>query len=68
MGVYTEYFQKSKVFLYPLLEYRKGLTHVPKQTYCAWEDVYSIEDRMFLLKSTLLLRIINICLYLISMG
>jgi hypothetical protein len=48
MGVYTEYFQKSKVFLYPLLEYRKGLTHVPKQTYCAWEDVYSIEDRMFL--------------------
>ncbi len=48
MGVYTDYFQKSKVFLYPLLELRKGLTHVPKQTYSAWEDVYSVEDRMFL--------------------
>ncbi len=48
MGVYTEYFQKSRVFLYPLLELKKGLTHVPKQTYVAWEDVYSVEDRMFL--------------------
>ena len=48
MGVYTEYFQKSKVFLYPLLELKKGLAHVPKQTYIAWEDVYSVEDRMFL--------------------
>jgi len=47
MGVYTEYFQKSKVFLYPLLKIRKGVTHVPVQTYIAWENVYSIEHNKF---------------------
>jgi len=48
MGVYTEYFQKSKVFLYPLLDIKKGATYVPRQTYIAWEDMYSIEDRKFI--------------------
>jgi hypothetical protein len=48
MGVYTQYFQKSKVFLYPLLDIKKGATYVPRQTYIAWEDMYSIEDSMFL--------------------
>jgi hypothetical protein len=48
MGVYTQYFQKSKVFLYPLLDIKKGATYVPRQTYIAWEDMYSIEDTMFL--------------------
>lgn len=47
MGIYTEYFQKSKVFLYPLLKIRKGVTHVPVQTYVAWEHVYSTEDLKF---------------------
>ena len=47
MGVYTDYFQKSKVFMYPLLGLKKGLTYVPRQTYIAWEDVYSTEDTMF---------------------
>lgn len=48
MGVYTEYFQKSKVFLYPLLDIKKGATYVPRQTYIAWEDMYSTEDRKFI--------------------
>jgi len=48
MGVYTEYFQKSKVFLYPLLKIRKGITHVPIQTYVAWDNVYSPSDNKFL--------------------
>ena len=48
MGVYTDYFQKSKVFMYPLLGLKKGLTYVPRQTYIAWEDVYSTEDTMFI--------------------
>ena len=39
--VYTEYFQKSKVFLYPLLKLRKGLKYVPIQTYVCWEHVYT---------------------------
>ena len=42
--VYTDYFQKSKVFLYPLLQLKKGLTYVPKQTYIAMEHMHSIED------------------------
>ena len=40
-GVYTDYFQKSKVFLYPLLKLRKGLKYVPIQTYVCWEHVYT---------------------------
>ena len=47
-GVYTEYFQKSKVFLYPLLKIKKGIKHVPVQTYIAWENVYATEDCKFL--------------------
>jgi hypothetical protein len=43
-SVYTDYFQKSKVFLYPLLELKRGITYVPVQTYVCWEDVYSIDD------------------------
>ena len=49
MGVvYTNYFQKSKVFLYPLLQLKKGLSYVPKQTYVAMEHVYSVENYKFL--------------------
>jgi hypothetical protein len=47
-AVYTEYFQKSKVFLYPLLKLKKGLPYVPKQTYVCWEHVHLIEDYRFL--------------------
>ncbi len=43
-SVYTDYFQKSRVFLYPLLELKKGLAYVPKQTYIALEYVHSFED------------------------
>lgn len=48
MGVYLEYFQKSKVFLYPLLKIKKGITRVPIQTYIAWDNVYSTNDLKFL--------------------
>lgn len=47
MGVYLEYFQKSKVFLYPLLQIKKGITRVPIQTYVAWDNVYSTDDLKF---------------------
>ena len=47
MGVYTDYFQKSKVFLYPLLRLKKGLPFVPRQTYIAWDNVYTTEDCRF---------------------
>ena len=48
MGVYLEYFQKSKVFLYPLLKIKKGITRVPIQTYVAWDNVYCTNDLKFL--------------------
>lgn len=47
-GVYTDYFQKSKVFLYPLLRLQKGITYVPQETYVAWENMYAFENTRFL--------------------
>lgn len=47
-GVYTQYFQKSKVFLYPLLHLRKGIDFVPEQTYIAWDNLYSPKERKFM--------------------
>ena len=43
-AVYTEYFQKSKVFLYPLLNLKKGLDFVPIETYISWDGVYETSD------------------------
>ena len=40
-GLYKEYFQKSKVFLYPLLGIKKGVRFVPVQTYVSWDDSYT---------------------------
>ena len=41
--VYAEYFQKSKVFLYPLLKIKKGIKYVPVETYIAWDGVYDFK-------------------------
>jgi len=45
---YTSYFQKSKMFLYPLLGFEKGLEYTPKQTYIAWEGVYKPNDLKYI--------------------
>ena len=43
--IYTQYFQKSKVFLYPLLNIKKGIRFVPAETYIKWEhDSISTKD------------------------
>jgi len=47
-SVYTQYFQKSKVFLYPLLKLKKGIAYVPIETYICWDGVYSEKDLKFL--------------------
>tara|TARA_Y100000361_G_scaffold152139_1_gene170922 strand:+ start:44 stop:625 length:582 start_codon:yes stop_codon:yes gene_type:complete len=47
-GVYTDYFQKSKVFLYPLLRLKKGIDFVPAETYCFWDEIYDASDYKFL--------------------
>lgn len=38
---YMQYFQKSKIFLYPLLGIRKGEEFVPTETYICWDGLYS---------------------------
>ena len=43
-SIYSKYFQKSKVFLYPLLGLKRGLKTVPSETYLAWNDVIKTED------------------------
>jgi hypothetical protein len=43
-SVYNKYFQKSKVFLYPLLGIKKGVKVVPSETYIAWKPFYIPED------------------------
>lgn len=36
-SVYGKYFQKSKIFLYPQLGFKRGLKYKPFQTYVAWD-------------------------------
>lgn len=43
--VHKDYFQKSRVFLYPALDIRKGSKILPTQTYIAWEEMIKPEDK-----------------------
>jgi hypothetical protein len=36
-SIYGKYFQKSKIFLYPQLGFKRGLLHKPFQTYLFWD-------------------------------
>jgi hypothetical protein len=47
-SIYSKYFQKSKVFLYPLLGVKRGMSVVPKETYVAW-DKHCTSDEMKLI-------------------
>lgn len=44
-SVYRNYFQKSRVFLYPALGIDRGSSVTPINTYLAWEDCYSLEEK-----------------------
>lgn len=44
-ALYTKYFQKSKVFIYPLLGIKKGSSVVPRETYLSWDSCYGSEDK-----------------------
>ena len=48
-SIYTKYFQKSKVFLYPLLGFKRGIKVVPSETYLAWDPFYIPEDIKYIL-------------------
>ena len=44
-SLYRDYFQKSRVFLYPALDIKRGVSVIPVQTYVSWEGYYAPEDR-----------------------
>lgn len=43
-ALYRKYFQKSKIFLYPLLDIKRGTSVVPKDTYVSWNNTINSED------------------------
>lgn len=48
-SVYRKYFQKSQVFIYPLLGIKRGAAYVPKATYIAWDDNATSSEDMKLI-------------------
>ena len=42
--IYRKYFQKSKIFLYPLLDIPRGAKALPTETYLSWGSKYTTED------------------------
>ena len=44
-ALYRKYFQKSKIFVYPLLDIKRGTQIVPVETYFAWAEMYNSEDK-----------------------
>ena len=43
-SLYKDYFQKSRIFAYPLLGIEKGATATPIQTYMSWTNQYTIQE------------------------
>jgi len=44
-SLYKNYFQKSRVFLYPALDIKRGVSATPIETYALWQDHYSLKDK-----------------------
>lgn len=44
-SIYSKYFQKSKVFVYPLLGIARGSSVIPIETYFSWKDMVESEDK-----------------------
>lgn len=45
--LYTEYIQKSRIFIYPLLDIRKGSEAVPIESYISWTGLYAPDNMKF---------------------
>ena len=43
-SLYKNYFQKSRVFLYPALDIKRGGSVTPIETYMSWDGYYKLED------------------------
>ena len=48
VSLYKDYFQKSRIFLYPVLEIKRGSSVTPIETYVSWEGQYTPEDMKFM--------------------
>lgn len=44
LSLYKEYIQKSRIFLYPALQFKRGSGVTPIQTYSSWQGQYTLED------------------------
>lgn len=42
--IYEGYFQKSRVFLHPVLGHKRGTSVTPIDTFLCWEDIVEVED------------------------
>jgi hypothetical protein len=47
-SLYGKYFQKSKIFIYPLLGIKRGGPAIPMETYLSWNNSYNTEDMKFI--------------------
>lgn len=47
-SVATDYVQKSRIFLYPMLGIKRGHSSTPINTYIAWEGRYALSDCKFI--------------------
>lgn len=48
-SLYKDYVQKSRIFLYPALDIKKGGSVTPIQTFTSWEGHYAKEDGKLIL-------------------
>ena len=44
-SLYKDYFQKSRIFMYPLLNIKRGSSVTPIETYMSWSEQFSIYDK-----------------------
>lgn len=47
-SLYKDYFQKSRVFLYPALDIKRGVSVTPIETYMSWANHYAVDDAKFI--------------------
>lgn len=42
--LYIDYIQKSRIFLYPALDIKRGSSVTPIETFMSWSNYYNVED------------------------
>lgn len=47
-SLYKDYFQKSRMFLYPALDIKRGVSITPLETYTSWDNKYLTNNRMLI--------------------